>query len=169
MKVDRRFTTNRSGVFANDYCGIQGQNILWAAAQDSDKRRVRFSCATAPMNERFALMEISKGRLTVAGLLTAVSFTTLGGGTAFAFQEHMLAPGTVCSRPKTSYGRPSPIKVDVGTLQSASHSKRSTRSTLAFNTARATRRRRSRRVLRCTTFANRRNALGIADCQCTNC
>jgi hypothetical protein len=43
------------------------------------------------MNERFALMEISKGRLTVAGVLTAVSFTTLGGGTAFAFQEHMFS------------------------------------------------------------------------------
>ena len=34
-------------------------------------------------------MEISKGRLVAGGLLTAATFTTLGAGTAFAFQEHM--------------------------------------------------------------------------------
>jgi hypothetical protein len=36
-------------------------------------------------------MDISKGRLMAGGLLTAVSFTTLGAGTAFAFQEHMFS------------------------------------------------------------------------------
>jgi hypothetical protein len=36
-------------------------------------------------------MEISRGRLMVGGLLTAVTFTTLGSGTAFAFQEHMFS------------------------------------------------------------------------------
>jgi hypothetical protein len=34
-------------------------------------------------------MAISRGRLMVGGLLAAVTFTTLGAGTAFAFQEHM--------------------------------------------------------------------------------
>ena len=34
-------------------------------------------------------MEISKGRLAVAGLLTAVAFTSLGTGMAYAIQEHM--------------------------------------------------------------------------------
>lgn len=34
-------------------------------------------------------MEISKGRMMVGGLLTAVACTTLGAGTAFAYQEHM--------------------------------------------------------------------------------
>ena len=34
-------------------------------------------------------MEISKGRVVAGGLLMAVAFTTLGAGTAYAFQEHM--------------------------------------------------------------------------------
>jgi hypothetical protein len=34
-------------------------------------------------------MEISKGRLMAGGLLMAAAFTTLGAGTAFAYQEHM--------------------------------------------------------------------------------
>jgi hypothetical protein len=36
-------------------------------------------------------MEISKGRVAAGGLLMAVAFTTLGAGTAFAFQEHMFS------------------------------------------------------------------------------
>ena len=36
-------------------------------------------------------MKISKGGLTVGALLMAVTFTTLGAGTAVAFQEHMFS------------------------------------------------------------------------------
>jgi hypothetical protein len=36
-------------------------------------------------------MEISRGRLMVGGVLTAVAFSTLGAGTAFAYQEHMFS------------------------------------------------------------------------------
>jgi hypothetical protein len=35
-------------------------------------------------------MRVSKFRLIVAGVLTAVSFTLLGAGTAYAVQTHML-------------------------------------------------------------------------------
>lgn len=35
-------------------------------------------------------MQISKARLTIAGILTAATFSTLGAGTAYAVQEHML-------------------------------------------------------------------------------
>jgi len=41
------------------------------------------------MDEGFAQMEISKGRVMAGGLLMALAFTTVGAGTAFAFQEHM--------------------------------------------------------------------------------
>ncbi len=34
-------------------------------------------------------MQISKVRLAVAGVLTATTFTVLGAGTAYAYQEHM--------------------------------------------------------------------------------
>jgi hypothetical protein len=115
-------------------------------------------------------MEISKGRLTVAGLLTAVSFTTLGAGTAFAFQEHMFSARNGLQQAENELRQAEPDKgghrdAAIGlTQQAIDQVNRS-----AFNTARPTRHRRSRRVLRYTTFANRRSALGIADCQCTNC
>ncbi len=35
-------------------------------------------------------MQISKPKLVVAGVLTAVSFSVLGAGTAYAVQTHML-------------------------------------------------------------------------------
>jgi hypothetical protein len=34
-------------------------------------------------------MQISKVRLAVAGALTAITFSLLGAGTAYAYQEHM--------------------------------------------------------------------------------
>ena len=36
------------------------------------------------------MMQISKPQLVVAGVLTAVSFSFLGAGTAYAVQTHML-------------------------------------------------------------------------------
>jgi uncharacterized protein HemX len=45
--------------------------------------------AKTSTNEGIAPMEISNGRLAVAGLLTAVAFTSLGTGMAYAIQEHM--------------------------------------------------------------------------------
>ena len=34
-------------------------------------------------------MQISKVRLTIAAVLTATTFSVLGAGTAYAYQEHM--------------------------------------------------------------------------------
>lgn len=34
-------------------------------------------------------MHVSKFRLVIAGILMAITFATLGAGTAYAFQEHM--------------------------------------------------------------------------------
>jgi hypothetical protein len=42
-------------------------------------------------HERISVMHVSKLRLVVGGVITAVSFSLLGAGTAYAVQPHMVA------------------------------------------------------------------------------
>lgn len=62
------------------------------------------------MNEGFAQMEISKGRVMAGGLLMATAFTTVGAGTAFAFQEHMFAGRTDLQQAVTELRQAEPDK-----------------------------------------------------------
>ncbi len=59
-------------------------------------------------------MQISKFRLAVAGVLTATTFSVLGAGTAYAYQE-------------------TPTRAAIGIRQSTWCSKRSTRLIKAFS------------------------------------
>jgi len=41
------------------------------------------------LSERIVIMYVSKTRLAIGASLTALTFGILGGGTAYAYQEHM--------------------------------------------------------------------------------
>jgi hypothetical protein len=67
--------------FAEGLVDAAGRRVMRCYGSDAGSLR---------RSERDPVMHISKFWLIVAGVLTAVSFTLVGGGTAYAVQEHMI-------------------------------------------------------------------------------
>ena len=63
-------------------------------------------------------MHVSKFRLIVAGVLTAVSFSLLGAGTAYAVQTHMFNARDDLQNALNELNKPSQTRADIGSRQS---------------------------------------------------
>ena len=77
-------------------------------------------------------MYVSKARLAIGTSIMALTFGMLGGGTAYAFQEHMFNARNDLQHPSMNFNRPNTTKVDIAKPQSGWCNKQSTRSIKVF-------------------------------------